>query len=85
VNIDTRIYAYVGDGYILCNGCAAEAVEAGATVDQSGGTSTADLAPLGAYSGLFDRECGEWCECGATIVEPAHEDGDECGDCGWGE
>lgn len=100
MNIDTRIYGYIGDGYIVCCSCAAkEAKEAvakdqGLDVDQlpecfdpnHEAYELAGLAPLGAYSGIHDRPCGETCEgCHGTIVEEDedHGYGEACSSCGY--
>lgn len=74
MNIDTRIYGYIGDGFIVCCPCA----EKYQTSTDDGG-----LSPLGAYSGILDRACGESCgDCHEWIVEPDHDD-EACSDCGY--
>jgi hypothetical protein len=99
VNIDTRIYGYIGDGFICCNACAEtiakEAHEHQLIADDlpaddyrptAEDYEAAGLSPLGAYSGLHDRPCGETCDCGAVIVEEDEEHGlgiDGCDECGY--
>lgn len=96
MNIDTRIYGYIGDGYIVCNECAESIAldSANQHTDDDEGEITeasaanyedAGLRPLGAYSGLHDRPCGETCECGAIIVEEddEHGIGEACSACGY--
>lgn len=58
--IDTTIYGYVGDGFVLCPRCAE---------DEYGPQLPADLAQSPLFS-HHDSGNGEWCECGETIFEP---------------
>jgi hypothetical protein len=91
VNIDTRIYGYVGDGFVACNACAEEIALDYARTQRD---DEPDEAELSDYEGAELRPlhshddqtaCGERCDCGAEVFEEADEHGldEACRDCGY--
>lgn len=74
--IDTRIYGYVGDGFICCTECAQR-------IQDNEDVGPDELRPL--HSSDDTEPCGETCECGAIIFAESDDHGldEACRSCGY--
>lgn len=79
MNIDNRIYGYVGDGYIICVGCSDKEFEAYVEAGHYADTAEAERDHSALFSHHDTNPGGEICEsCHEYIFEP-HEG--YCVDC----